>query len=84
MELLHGIKLRHNNFYVFPTYEHQSSELSQPEYIIRFASMLHHNCLKEINTIDLIASYQDNIGEPIPSNDIFYQKQLQLMEVVGI
>lgn len=89
MEYKYGFELRHSDFYVFLTYEHQSTELLQPEYISRFASVLQYYSQKEINTIDLFAKvscrswvefqslssqdYQDNVGEPVLSNDISHR-----------
>lgn len=161
MERKHGFELRHNDFYMFPTYEHQSSDLLQQEYADRFESILQDKPLDDLNTIYLYAKVifitetfsremlnglsdfhiwnekyinarmdynpekplsiillrvyrlnkalnvalspqqagcrswidfqslsskdsQDNIGKPVLSNDIFQERQSQLMEVLDI
>jgi hypothetical protein len=161
MERKHGFELRHNDFYMFPTYEHQSKDLLQQEYADRFESILHDKPLDDLNTIYLYAKVifitetfsrrmlnglsdfhiwnekyiiarmdynpekplsiillrvyrlnkalsvalspqqagcrswidfqslsskdsQDNIGKPVLSNDIFQERQSQLMEVLDI
>jgi hypothetical protein len=42
MERKHGFELRHSEFYMFPTYEHQSRDLLQQEYGDKLESALHH------------------------------------------
>jgi hypothetical protein len=161
MERKHGFELRHNDFYMFPTYEHQSRDLLQEEYVDKFESILQDKPLDDRNTIDLYAKVifitetfsrkilhdlrdfhiwnekyinarmdynpekplsiillriyrlnkalnvalspqqagcrswidfeslstensQDNIGKPVLSNDIFQERQSQLMEVINI
>jgi hypothetical protein len=161
MERKHGFELRHNDFYMFPTYEHQSRDLLQEEYVDKFESILQDKPLDDRNTIDLYGKVifitetfsrkilhdlrdfhiwnekyinarmdynpekplsiillriyrlnkalnvalspeqagcrswidfeslstensQDNIGKPVLSNDVFQERQSQLMEVINI
>jgi hypothetical protein len=161
MERKHGFELRHNDFYMFPTYEHQSRDLLREEYVDKFESILQDKPLDDRNTIDLYAKVifitetfsrkilhdlrdfhiwnekyinarmdynpekplsiillriyrlnkalnvalspeqagcrswidfeslstensQDNIGKPVLSNDVFQERQSQLMEVINI
>ena len=161
MERKHGFELRHNDFYMFPTYEHQSKELLQQEYANKFESILNDKPGDDLNTIYLYAKvilitetfsrkmlhdlrdfhiwnekyinarmdynpekplsiillrvyrlnrtisvtlspqqagcrswidfesfgsedFHDNIGKPVLSNDIFQERQSQLMEVLDI
>lgn len=160
MERKQGFELRHNDFYMFPTYEHQSRDLLQQEYADKFDAVLRDKPLDDLNRIDLYAkvisitetfnremlqdlrdfhiwnekyvnarmdynpqkplsimllrvyrlntainvtltpqqagcrswidfqsmntkNYQDNIGKPILSDDIFQERQSQLMEVLN-
>jgi hypothetical protein len=160
MERKHGFELRHNDFYMFPTYEHQSRDLLEEEYVDKFESILQDKPLDDRNTIDLYAKVifitetfsrkilhdlrdfhiwnekyinarmdynpekplsiillriyrlnkalnvalspeqagcrswidfeslstensQDNIGKPVLSNDVFQERQSQLMEVIN-
>ena len=55
MERKHGFELRHNDFYIFPTYEHQSKDLLQQEYADKFESILQGEHLNNLNTIYLYA-----------------------------
>jgi hypothetical protein len=55
MERKHGFELRHNEFYMFPTYEHQSRDLLQQEYANKFESILQDMPLEELNMINLYA-----------------------------
>jgi hypothetical protein len=55
MERKHGFELRHNDFYIFPTYEHQSKDLLQQEYADKFESTLQGEHLINLNTIYLYA-----------------------------
>jgi hypothetical protein len=55
MERKHGFELRHNDFYMFPTYEHQSRDLLQEEYLDKFESILQDKPLDDLNTIYLYA-----------------------------
>lgn len=161
MERKHGFELRHTDFYMFPTYEHQSRDLLQQEYADKFESTLHYKPPGDLNTIYLYAQvifitetfsrkilhdlrdfhiwnekyidarmdynpekplsiillrvyrlinalnvslspqqagcrswidfqslstedFQDNIGTPVLSNDIFHERQTRLMEVLNI
>lgn len=161
MERKHGFELRHNDFYMYPTFEHQSRDLLQEEYADRFESILQNKPLDNLNTIYLYAKvifitetfsrkmlhglrdfhiwnekyinarmdynpekplsimllrvyrlnralsvalspqqagcrswidiqslsledFQDNIGKPVLSDDIFEERQSQLMEVLDI
>lgn len=161
MERKHGFELRHNDFYMFPTYEHQSRDLLQQEYADKFQTILQEKPLDDLNTIYLYAQVvfitetfsrkmlhdlrdfhiwnekyinarmdynpekplsiillrvyrlnkalnvalspqqagcrswidfqslstedsQDNIGKPVLGNDIFQERQSQLMEVLNI
>lgn len=161
MERKHGFELRHNDFYMFPTYEHQSRDLLQQEYADKFETILQDKPLDDLNTIYLYAQVvfitetfsrkmlhdlrdfhiwnekyinarmdynpekplsiillrvyrlnkalnvalspqqagcrswidfqslstedsQDNIGKPVLGNDIFQERQSQLMEVLNI
>lgn len=161
MERKHGFELRHNDFYMFPTYEHQSRDLLQQEYADKFETILQGKPLDDLNTIYLYAKVvfitetfsrkmlhdlrdfhiwnekyinarmdynpekplsiillrvyrlnkalnvalspqqagcrswidfqslstedsQDNIGKPVLGNDIFQERQSQLMEVLNI
>lgn len=161
MERKHGFELRHNDFYMFPTYEHQSRDLLQQEYADKFETILQDKPLDDLNTIYLYARVifitetfsrkmlhdlrdfhiwnekyvnarmdynpekplsiillrvyrlnkalnvalspqqagcrswidfqslstedpQDNIGKPVLGNDIFQERQSQLMEVLNI
>ena len=160
MERKQGFELRHNDFYMFPTYEHQSRDLLQQEYADKFDAVLRDKPLDDLNRIDLYAkvisitetfnremlqdlrdfhiwnekyvnarmdynpqkplsimllrvyrlntainvtltpqqagcrswidfqsmntkNYQDNIGKPILRDDIFQERQSQLMEVLN-
>ena len=160
MERKQGFELRHNDFFMFPTYEHQSRDLLQQEYADKFDSVLRNKPLDDLNKIDVYAKvvsitetfnremlqdlrdfhiwnekyvnarmdynpqkplsiillrvyrlntainvtrspqqagcrswidfqsmstkdYQDNIGKPILSDDIFQERQSQLMEVLN-
>ena len=160
MERKRGFELRHNDFFMFPTYEHQSKDLLQQEYADKFDSVLRDKPLDDLNKIDLYAKvvsiaetfnremlqdlrdfhiwnekyvnarmdynpqkplsiillrvyrlntainvtrspqqagcrswidfqsmstkdYQDNIGKPILSDDIFQERQSQLMVVLN-
>lgn len=160
MERKQGFELRHNDFYMFPTYEHQSRDLLQQEYADKFDAVLRDKPLDDLNRIDLYAKvisitetfnremlqdlrdfhiwnekyvnarmdynpqkplsimllrvyrlntainvtltpqqagcrswidfqsmstkdYRDNIGKPILSDDIFQERQSQLMEVLN-
>jgi hypothetical protein len=160
MERKQGFELRHNDFYMFPTYEHQSRDLLQQEYADKFDALLRDKPLDDLNRIDLYAKvisitetfnremlqdlrdfhiwnekyvnarmdynpqkplsimllrvyrlnkamyvtltpqqagcrswidlqsmkpkeYQDNIGKPILSDDVFQERQSQLMEVLN-
>jgi hypothetical protein len=161
MERKRGFELRHNDFYILPTYEHQSRDLLQQEYADKFELILHHKPPDDLNTIYLYAKVifitetfsrkmlhelhdfhiwnekyinarmdynpekplsiillrvyrlnkalnvalspqqagcrswidfqslsiedsQDNVGEPVLNNDIFQERQSQLMEVLSI
>jgi hypothetical protein len=161
MERKRGFELRHNDFYMFPTYEHQSRDLLQQEYADKFETILQDKPLDDLNTIYLYAKVvfitetfsrkmlhdlrdfhiwnekyinarmdynpekplsiillrvyrlnkalnvalspqqagcrswigfqslstedsQDNIGKPVLGNDIFQERQSQLMEVLNI
>lgn len=161
MERRHGFELKHNDFYLFPTYEHQSRDLLQQEYADKFKSVLHEGHSDNMNkiylyakvifitetfnrdmvhglrdfhiwnekyvntrmdynpgkplsiillriyrlnkTIDVALSpeqagcrswidfqslnaefFQDNIGKPVLSNEIFQKRQTHLMEVLNI
>lgn len=55
MERKHGFELRHNEFYMFPTYEHQSRDLIQQEYADTFESVLHHKPPDDSSIIYLYA-----------------------------
>ena len=160
MERKHGFELRHNDFYMFPTYEHQSRDLLQQEYLNKLDSILRDKPPDDLNSIHLYAKvifitetfnremlqdlrdfhiwnekyinarmdynpqkplsiillrvyrlnkainvalspqqagcrswidfqslstkdYQDNMGKPILSDDIFQERQSQLMEVLN-
>lgn len=161
MERRHGFELKHNDFYLFPTYEHQSRDLLQQEYADKFKSVLHEGHSDNLNMIYLYAKvifitetfnrdmvhglrdfhiwnekyvntrmdynpekplsiillrvyrlneaidvalspeqagcrswidfqslnaefFQDNIGKPVLSNEIFQERQTHLMEVLNI
>jgi hypothetical protein len=161
MERRHGFELKHNDFYLFPTYEHQSRDLLQQEYADKFKSVLHEGHSDNMNMIYLYAKvifitetfnrdmvhglrdfhiwnekyvntrmdynpkkplsiillrvyrlnkaidvalspeqsgcrswidfqslnaevFQDNIGKPVLSNEIFQKRQTHLMEVLNI
>ncbi len=161
MERKHGFELKHNDFYMFPTYEHQSRELLQQDYADKFESILQSKTIDDLNTIYLYAKViyitetfnremlydlrdfhiwnekyinlrmdynpekplsivllrvyrlnsalnvtlspqqagcrswidfqslsmedsEDNIGKPVLSNDMFHERQSQLMEVLNI
>lgn len=55
MERRHGFELKHNDFYLFPTYEHQSRDLLQQEYPDKFKSVLHEEHSDNVNMIYLYA-----------------------------
>lgn len=55
MERKHGFELKHNDFYMFPTYEHQSRELLQQDYADKFESILQSKPIDDLNTIYLYA-----------------------------
>src|SRR5687767_5113590 len=55
MERRHGFELRHNDFYLFPTYEHQSRDLLQQEYADKFKSVLHEEHPDNMSMIYLYA-----------------------------
>ena len=55
MERKHGFELRHNDFYIFPTYEHQSKDLLQQKYADKFESTLQGEHINNLNTIYLYA-----------------------------
>jgi hypothetical protein len=55
MERRHGFELKHNDFYMFPTYEHQSRDLLQHDYADKFESVLQSKPTDDQNTIHLYA-----------------------------
>ena len=55
MERKHGFELRHNDFFIFPTYEHQSREFLQQEYVDKLDLVLHEIPSNNVNTIRLYA-----------------------------
>lgn len=55
MERKQGFELRHNEFYMFPTYEHQSRDLLQQEYAEKLESAIQHKPPDDANMIYLYA-----------------------------
>jgi hypothetical protein len=55
MERKQGFELRHNDFYMFPTYEHQTRDLLQQEYADKFDAVLRDKPLDDLNRIELYA-----------------------------
>lgn len=55
MERKHGFELRHNEFYMFPTYEHQSRDLIQQEYADKYEPIFHGKHQDDFNMIYLYA-----------------------------
>ena len=55
MERKDGFELKHNDFYMFPTYEHQSRDLLQKEYADEFESILQDKPPDDLNVIYLYA-----------------------------
>jgi hypothetical protein len=55
MERKDGFELKHNDFYIFPTYEHQSRELLQQDYADKFEAILQRKPLDDQIAIYLYA-----------------------------
>ena len=55
MERKDGFELKHNDFYIFPTYEHQSRDLLQQDYAEKFESILPSKPIDDQNAIYLYA-----------------------------
>ena len=55
MERKDGFELKHNDFYIFPTYEHQSRDLLQQDYADKFESILQSKPIDDQNAIYLYA-----------------------------
>jgi hypothetical protein len=55
MERKDGFELKHNDFYIFPTYEHQSRDLLQQDYVDKFESILQSKPIDDQNAIYLYA-----------------------------
>jgi hypothetical protein len=55
MERKDGFELKHNDFYIFPTYEHQSRDLLQHDYADKFESILQSKPIDDQNAIYLYA-----------------------------
>jgi hypothetical protein len=55
MERKHGFELKHNSFYMLPTYEHQSKDLLQQEYVDKFESISRNKPIGDLDTIYLYA-----------------------------
>jgi hypothetical protein len=51
MERKHGFELKHNDFFIFPTYEHQSKEFLQQDYVNKLDPVLDRNPSKRLNNI---------------------------------
>lgn len=55
MERRQGFELRHNDFYIFPTYEHQSRVFLREEYVKDYDSILREGHSNNLNNIRLYA-----------------------------
>ena len=55
LERKDGFELKHNDFYIFPTYEHQSRDLLQQDYVDKFESILQSKPIDDQNAIYLYA-----------------------------
>jgi hypothetical protein len=55
MERKHGFELKHNDFCIFPTYEHQSREFLQQDYVDKLDPVLDRNPSNRLNNISLYA-----------------------------
>jgi hypothetical protein len=55
MERKDGFELKHNDFYIFPTYEHQSRDLLQQDYADKFEAVLQSKPIDDQNAICLYA-----------------------------
>jgi hypothetical protein len=55
LERKDGFELKHNDFYIFPTYEHQSRDLLQLDYADKFESILQSKPIDDQNAIYLYA-----------------------------
>jgi hypothetical protein len=55
MERKDGFELKHSDFYIFPTYEHQSRDLLQQDYADKFESILQNKPIDDQNAIYLYA-----------------------------
>jgi hypothetical protein len=73
MEYKQGFEVKHNKFLLFPTFEHQSKESIQLDYLGKFVNVLQN---APINGMNKITSYA-NVVEVIEVND---KTRLQRLE----
>src|ERR687886_2931731 len=59
MEYRQGFEVKHNSFLLYPTFEHQSKESIQPDYVHKLHDVLHN---APINGINRITSYAKVAG----------------------
>lgn len=59
MEYRQGFEVKHNSFLLYPTFEHQSEESIQPDYIHKLSDVLHN---APINGTNRITSYAKVVG----------------------
>ena len=51
MEYRQGFEVKHNDFFLYPTFEHQSKEYLQSDYLNEFDTMLKNKPVSDWNTI---------------------------------
>jgi hypothetical protein len=56
MEYKYGFEVKHNNFFLYPTYEHQSKESLQPDYADKLDVVLQNTPRDNRNRISLCAT----------------------------
>ena len=59
MEYRQGFELKHNKFLLFPTFEHQSKEFIQPDYVNNLDSILQNAPIKGKNKITSYAQVSE-------------------------
>ena len=73
MEYRNGFELKHNIFYLFPTFEHQSKELIQPDYANNL-DIIQQNAFLEDSTKNNISSYAKVVSVKEINDRLLVQK----------
>src|ERR671913_312022 len=90
MEYRKGFEVKHNEFLLYPTFEHQSLESIKAEYKEKLKEILEEQNKYTRKDIDIQNSHEVEISgkekaliDPVINDDIFYESVNKIRKVIG-